>query len=118
MKLRIYILVLYKSHDKTEVLGYAKPEGKMLEDSAEQSKTILVHSCPYCLLGDISRVEYLRQNTLGLFQSSYLVHSKNVVGINSCLCKTEDQGIKTKGEIESEMIVQIYPTQVNVCKLQ
>lgn len=118
MKLRFYILVLYKSHEKTEVPGYSKPEGKMLEDSAEQNKTILVHSCPYSLLGDISRVEYLRQNTLGLFQSSYLVHSKNIMGMNSCLCKKEDQGIKTKGETESEMIVQIYPSQVNVCKLQ
>lgn len=64
MKLRFYVLVWYAWHDKTGVLEFAKPVGKMLGDSAEQKKTDLVHSCPYCLLGDIARVEYLRQNTL------------------------------------------------------
>jgi len=64
MNLRFYILVLYVCHDKTGVLGFVKPVGKMLEDSAEQKKTNLMHSCSYRLLGDITRVEYPGKSTL------------------------------------------------------
>jgi len=49
---------------KLEVLEYSKPEGKMLKDYAEQNKTILVHSYPYYLLGNIFRVEYLGKKHL------------------------------------------------------
>lgn len=118
MKLRFYVLALYAWHDKTGALEFAKPVGKMLGNSAEQKKTDLVRPCPYCLLGDIPRVGYLRQNTWFFFQMSYSILSKNAwewINIYTIWRISESRPEMRWGV---RWWCRPAPTHVSVCKLE